>query len=530
MLSNQFIKTVAEKKSHGFGVWFVVGTAVVILGYKAFSQPILMDRAYLLYMAQTVFRGESLYEATTYGYTPLATLIAGYWMKLTVPFGINTITSSKILGIIIYGLNVGSFYLLSREVFHKNHISWLSTTLFAGLSFLAVWSGTGAEPKHFVLLFTILGLIFLIRRKWFWVGLTFGLATMCWHVAMVHFFVVIPILPWRRIIELRNAIVYAFIGAIVAFIPVIIYLWVTESWAYFWNQAVLRKLLYEGSEVGENPFRWMIKAWFPSYTGDLLHFIAGFSGFFLLLSRVLIKSKGSEKVFSFHKNAIAPLIAITITWALLNFIEFQAPPDNVTLLPSIIVFGSYFISECLVKIKRRVFSLSLISILLIYNFFDMIIYTPPFTLKEQSVIISEIKENYSANPFTFSFEEFYSVTEENLPTKYIRHEKYEDILIDRIYNEKEVVYDAIDKSEYLIVRSEKTDNSKCYDLLRSLASQVGYKTNHLKKNAKGIGETYLSKLDLTPIDTFHIKADKLLLTGKFYKIHTYTIFKRNSSE
>ncbi|MEQ9467043.1 MAG: hypothetical protein RLN88_06490 [Ekhidna sp.] len=480
-------------------------------------------------MAQTVFRGDSLYESTTYGYTPFATIITGYWMKLTVPLGMNTITSSKILGIILYGLNVGSFYLLSKEVFTKKQSAWISTTLFAGLSFLAVWSGTGAESKHFVLLFTILGLIYLIKRKWFWVGLTFGLAAMCWHVAVINFLAVIPIISWKRTNELKKVITNIFIGVLIALIPVIAYLWMTEGWIYFWNQAILRKVLFEGSEVGESPLKWLLKAWFPSYSGDFLHFLAAALGFFLLASKVLTE-RISKQVSSINVDAIGPLFSITIVCAVFNSIEFQGPPDNITILPSIVLFACYFFVTITGRVKNMIVLYSLISLLLVYNFLDAIIYRPPYTYQEQLSTISELKEKYGPNPFTINFEEYYAITEQRLPTKYVRLAKYEDVLIDNIYGEKSRVYDAMKSSNYLIIKSNKPDLSKSFSSLKHLVLRAGYKSSTSKVYKEGLGEVYMNNLDLTPVDTFKIKVDQLLLDSKFYVTNDYVVFRNNSPE
>lgn len=528
MLSNQFIKRVTEKKYYSFAFWFILGSLVVIFGYEAFSQPVLMDRAYLLYMAQTIFRGDSLYESTTYGYTPLATLISGYWMKLTVPLGLSTITASKILGITIYGLNAGCFYILSKKVFIDKRSSWLSSTLFIGLSYLAVWSGAGAEPKHFVLLFTTIGLIQLIQQRWFLVGLMFGLASMCWQVSIISFFTIIPILPWKSIKELKKTIIAITAGVVVAIIPVLIYLWATNSWIQFWNQAILRKILFEGSEVGERPLKWIKEAWFPSYLGDILHFLAGALGFFLLILSVLHKTIiGKTSVI--NSPAVRPIISITLIWAAFNTVEFQGPPDNITLLPSIVLLAGYFFSVILIKLNNKIISYALISLLMMYNFFDLLVYKSPYSLHEQIATISGIQAKYVSQPFTINFEEFYAITEQSMPTRYVRHAKYEDVLINDIYNEKILVYDALNTSKYIISKHPVTEYSSEYDKLRNIFINDSSQKREVVSE-HGVAELYLNELTLIPVDSFQIKVDVFFMAGDYYRKRKYIVFKNNSAD
>ena len=270
-----------QRTNIGFVFWFFFGILSTLLFYQPFEQPIFEDRAYLLYMSQVVYRGDALYEATTFGYTPLSTIIVGYVMKVGSLLSLNTILSARIIGLFVYGVLCGSFFVLCKSVFHRRIGTLIACVLFCGLGYIQIVSSINAEPKLWVLLFSILGIHFYNKNHWFFVGLFFSFAAMSWHVAVISLFVSAVMLPWKSKTWF-SSVYKLMLGVIAGILPVLCYLQLTNGWLDFWNQAVVRKLIVEGDVVGESPFYWFKRSIYPYFLVEPLHFVFGFLGVFLL--------------------------------------------------------------------------------------------------------------------------------------------------------------------------------------------------------------------------------------------------------
>ena len=64
-----------------------VVTLLVCSRYGITLQPLFGDRAYMLYMAQTVARGEAVYRTMSFGYPPLGPMISAIGLAAGSSFG-----------------------------------------------------------------------------------------------------------------------------------------------------------------------------------------------------------------------------------------------------------------------------------------------------------------------------------------------------------------------------------------------------------------------------------------------------------
>ena len=414
----------------GFTFWFLFGIIITISFYKSFEQPIVHDRAYHVYMSQVIFRDDPLYTATTFGYTPFSTIIVGLFMKLGRLASLNTIESARTIGILLYGITCGYFFVLCKTLFMEKNAPLIGCILFCGLGYLPILSGINAEPKLWVILFSILGIISFSKGNWLLCGLFFSLAAMSWHVAVISLFACAITLVWRSR-SISSSFLMLGLGIFLGTLPVLFYLYMSHGWLEFWQQAVLRKLIIEGKDLGESPFFWFTRGSYP-FLCEILHLFFGFLGFLTIIYyRLFVKAK-LRTIFKDH-TVVNLLINYTFLWALFNFIEFKGPQDLFPLLPLIIIFCTSFIINSKPKVLNRFRSIIFMTFLIIYSYFDAVVYDLPFTYQEEKEVIMNLESQYG-NPFVIGFETFYTILEKPMPTKFMRYGGHEDHMIERQEN------------------------------------------------------------------------------------------------
>lgn len=433
----------------GLAFWFIVPILLQLIIYRPFELPIQHDRAYLLYMSQTVFRGENLYTETPYGYTPLSALVGGYLMKVGALFSLNTITVARLVGILTYGAICSAFYLLCKALFKDSKYAAIGCIMFTGLDYIAIIAGINSEPKWWVLLFSILALFFILRDKWLLVGICFAIATMCWQVVAVSLVAcALHILLVER--QVRKFLQLS-VGTALGCIPVFCYLLVTGQLADFWYQAVVRKIINEGDVVGESIFRWFAMGVYPSLLTEIWVFPLAALGF-CLLAYNLLKKKGENSSIG-SKNFTFFLIAYVLLWSVFNALEFQSSADMFPLLIVFILFATYFV-QLIAKRVTRIPHLALLVTVIFLSYWNIPLYVNYYTYQDQLKNFTDLDRKYG-NALSIGTADYYVVMEKKAPTKYLNFTLYEENFIDRTHDCSSVMAE-IDKNEisYIIERKD----------------------------------------------------------------------------
>lgn len=509
-----------DKTSVGFLCWSCFGILITVLFYKSFEQPLIFDRAYLVYMSQVVFRGDSLYNATTFGYTPLSTVVVGLFMKVGQIFSWDTIESARIAGLLLYGSICGAFFLLSKSIFRDQQATYISMLFFCGLGYIQMLSGINAEPKLWVLLFSILGLKAFNQGNWFYIGLYFSLASMSWHVAVVSLFVCAIMLPWKSS-TLGPTLGKLFLGVLIGVLPVVFYLQITDGYMAFWNQAVVRKLVVEGAIVGEAPFLWLKKGVYPYFVLEILHFLFAAAGCISVIYSLFKDKWGNEFL---NKRAAVFLIVYCLFWSGFNTLDFQTCVDLLPLIPPVVLFSAYFLSSLLKKVQGNFTHFGLVVLICFYNFFDALLYDLPFTYADQVEQVSDIRSKYG-KAFVMGFEEYYTVLEKPMPSKFMRFASYEDHMIDNEGGCEKIQQLMLDEKFDVIVlidRGSRTRSRKS-DWLMSKLHQPKPNRNYTHGVcAQSLVEHLTSTVET---ESFKVNVQAIPWSNDFYISEYYSIFK-----
>lgn len=415
-------------------IWFII-TLMIFLLLDPFQLPLWKDRAYLMYMSQTVYRGLDLYEYTPFGYTPLAPLVAGYSLRIVeaIVGDVDTILTLRGFGMILQALIVVSIFQLSHQLFKSIRIAHLTCICFLSFNVFLTISATNFEPKFLALLLQIWAIQAVINKRLLRSGTLFSMAAMCWHLMVINCLIMVPYL---FIVGGNNKqTLFQFFrfsaGVLLGTLPCLVYLYVTDDWLYFWNQAVVRKVEFEGTELFDSPLAWILVL-MNRLTAELLILIFGAIGFVVTMLS-LVFGKWSSLWPRFDGQSMPLLfVLITVAWTAFNSIEFQGPLDFLPLLPIVVLFGMVPIVKWIERATIKQY-IAVLMVAVFTGFFDYGFVHEKMTLDEQKQMMADLNQRYG-DAFVINFEEFYVLQEKPLPTRYMRMARFEDFVI----NKKEI--------------------------------------------------------------------------------------------
>ena len=530
-----------DRPKIGFFFWFCMGIFILFF-FRPFQQPLMFDRAFLVYMSQVVSRGDFLYDSTPFGYTPLSTIVVGYLMRAGQAFSLNTIEVARITGIVCYGLCSGSIFLMCRALFKDQISPFIGAFLFCGIAFIPMIAGVNAEPKIWVLLGSVLGIYACIKGKWGWSGLWFSIAAMSWHVAVISVLATgLTILLTAKQYRWIGFFRFSF-GVFMGTVPVLLYLWATDGWIGFWDQAVVRKLVVEGKNLGDDPLFWMLEGSATLLT-DVLHMVGGFLGFVWLLYIRFVRRESADPIRS--RTIQDYLIIYTVLWAIFNTLEYQGAPDLIPLIPVLVVYVTLLLVRF--RPRRRIYAYVFGGLLVLYNWFDALTYSLPYTYQDQVATVQAVEKQYGS-PFVIGHEAHYTVLERPMPTKFMRYWAYEDFLISREEGGCEAIKQQLLQGDYQYIveydvnRRVRSEESLAIRNWLGLASESKKKNKSKKQKKKrkkqrqqrkeGRGrcahELITSLTTEEEVGHFIIPIQSLPIGGNFYTDEYFSVLRIDS--
>jgi hypothetical protein len=427
------------------GLLFTI-SLVVLLQYGLNHQPIIGDRAYLVYMGQVVYRGNLLYESTTFGYTPYGPLLSAISMHIGEAFNLPSYLAPRYLSVPIAALNSCLLYFVARNASGSALLSVISGLILSGFDFMNTLCVTNLEPKPMVVFFMLISMLALQKRNWALAGFGSAMAAMFWQPAVIITITMVIILVFHGRDTFRSAFIRYSLGMILGLLPALLYLTVYHEWNNFILLAITRKALVSLPTAASYPFRWPVVS-FESLSSESPILIFAAVGLFGFAIKNLIRNGGRRvKILMDTKNG--GLILLTVAWFLFNSIEFNNLPDLVPLLPLISYWAALFIHKLIkatvliLQTFKPVFvdqsiikpTIALTSCILlgVFLFRDAFLYSPTYTLADQKILVKSTIDcpDASCSFIALNAEEFYVLTEKQSTLRYTRMEKWVDLIID----------------------------------------------------------------------------------------------------
>lgn len=410
------------------------------------EQPIEGDRAYLIYMAQAISRGEPIYQSTTFGYTPMGPLLSAGTMLGSDLFGVPSYLVPRLFAIPLIALSSVLLAIIGLYITERRIYAVWAGLLNAIFSGLIVISSSNLEPKLIVQVCTLLLIIAVQHKRWGLAGLWCGIAMMSWQPAVVIVFMplIIGFPQWRN--EGWRGGLNFIGGVILGWIPTVIYVIVTHQLNDFIIQTVYLKAIAT-SAIREG---FKKRDWFQYIVIDNLsiHFQSvwmflaqvGVASYISLLIRQLWKKFTEKPTQNILLKRTQPLVWLTLIWigysimAFTYSLEFQGKPDFIVaqFLFSFWAFWGIFSIHQMIEsglfisrvkkaikhphiINRGVLLAITLGIIFMVGQPDSA-YTVPYPLQDQVSNINQlIQNNTDDRLIAINTPEVYVITEDKAP-------------------------------------------------------------------------------------------------------------------
>lgn len=411
------------------------------LQYQIDEQPILIDRAYMLYMAQVVYQGDALYSTTTFGYPPYGPMLSALAMHGGRVFGLESYLAPRYASLVVAALNACLLYLLAFNVTRKRSLSLLAGLSLSGFGAMGILVVSSLEAKLLLTSCMLLAGYSLLRQRWLLSGATSAAAMMFWQPAGIIIAAIAIALWFHKDTSRRQRCTRFALGLILGLLPAILYLSILQQWDSFYYQAIIRKALTNLPGAGQAPLSWLGDV-ITIYQTETLVFAAAFAGFAWFGLR-MAKHSPKERQETLFRDGYAVFALLTLAWALFNTIEFDGGPDLLPMLPLFAFWCAYFVHSGMTVISKtalcervpalkRIAPAVAIFLLTVYLFADSISYRPAYTLAEQRQTVNAHLDEIGARAdfVAFNAEEYYVLSESRSPLRYTQLGKWVDRIID----------------------------------------------------------------------------------------------------
>lgn len=163
-------------------VWLLL--PLVVWGSHGFHNVLSRDAALYVYAGQQVAAGEPPYVGVMNRAGPLAHLLPALGVELGRVADLGDVVGARV---VFFGLAVVTpllVHLLARDVFASRLAGSAAAAAMLGYQGFALTATTGPQSKHAMVLFLLVALLLLARRRMVPAGIAAGLATLTWQPAL----------------------------------------------------------------------------------------------------------------------------------------------------------------------------------------------------------------------------------------------------------------------------------------------------------------------------------------------------------
>lgn len=321
-------------------------TVIVMLLYRKLNQAEGGDSAIWDYVAQCVLRGQVPYRDVVEIKSPLSAYLSAAAMFIGKSIGIRDVIAVRLLNVVMAGL-------LSTVTFLVG-VTYLRNRLAAAIAFVipltpphfTEWVLGGTEPKLPMILFGMLSLLFIAKRKPFRAGFFSMLSCLCWQPGLMFTGVAILIFSryltsWRDRAALR-----VIVGAAVPLAVVVSYFFSAGALSDFWSWTVAFNLNVYAPETAKSLRQTFALLWKVSirvFGFDLVFMALALGGLVMFLIDC-VKERFKRGLAADESNLFRDgLWIVPIAYLGFCLINFQSGPDLIPVFPFIGLFTGYLV-------------------------------------------------------------------------------------------------------------------------------------------------------------------------------------------
>jgi hypothetical protein len=204
------------------GAVLALAVAVALFTRFSFDDTMRRDEAIYAYGGQQLAAGVPLYRGIFDPKTPVAQALAGAAAALAPGRGFADVHAIRVAFFVAACLSVVAVYWLGLVLWGSPLAALLGATVFASFRSFALDAVGGPDAKTPGILFAVVALALLVRRRWFWDALAGSLAALVWQPFAVYPLVAVgaafAVARWRGV---RDALA----GAALPFVAFAAWLW-----------------------------------------------------------------------------------------------------------------------------------------------------------------------------------------------------------------------------------------------------------------------------------------------------------------
>jgi hypothetical protein len=168
------------------GAVLALAVAVALFTRFSFDDTMRRDEAIYAYGGQQLAAGVPLYRGVFDPKTPVAQALAGAAAALAPGRGFADVHAIRVAFFVAACLTVVAVYWLGLVLWGSPLAALLGATVFASFRSFALDAVGGPDAKTPGILFAVLALALLVRRRWFWGALAGSLAALVWQPFAVY--------------------------------------------------------------------------------------------------------------------------------------------------------------------------------------------------------------------------------------------------------------------------------------------------------------------------------------------------------
>ena len=360
--------------------------SVLVFSMYGLELPLRRDNAQYIYSAQRLLQGEMPYQSIFDMKTPLTSFVTAFALLIS-----QNIFDEPIKGVrfFFFAMSIATIlltYVLAKKLFDNKFESLLAPLMMIGFHGYVYQTAISAEPKLLLLPLFVTGLIFIVDKKWFALGIVSALCAFTWQPSGILFIAALLFAIIQKPQDRFGAFSRLSIGFLIP--SVIIF-------GYFLLNGAFKDLI-QGTFIvhiyidrpDENTILNIAKMIPFGFPFSSLLIVVSLLAFFIHGLRNMVNSK---KV-GLPDNPFLPFMVALSLIMIASLIDFQSYPDFFIFLPfcslGVIIF--YRAAVNLVTEKRLI--TSSVNLNMFKYLFFLILISVPFL----NVLFSNVFSNHAA--------------------------------------------------------------------------------------------------------------------------------------
>ncbi len=289
--------------------------------------PLRRDNAQYIYSAQRLLNGEMPYQSLFDMKTPLTSILTAPVFYFSQAIFTDALTGVRLF---YMGLCISTIYLIYifvQNILPDNHETLLAPLFMIGLHGYVLQSSISAEPKLILLFFFVIGLILLLKKKWFWLGSVASLCAFTWQPSGVLFLSALAYASVQPRPNLSKAVLPLIAGFLVPSAVIFGAFLLTGTFKDLIQGTLIVHFYLERPNENEALIiAKMLPFGFPFSFPILVSSLA----VFVICSARNIWAGGRTDI---HNNPYFPLLLMFVVFAIASLLDFQSYPDLFVFLP-----------------------------------------------------------------------------------------------------------------------------------------------------------------------------------------------------